>query len=385
MNRTTTHLAAALALALSGPLACQPAPGETTAFTTVQPSTSSPASTGDDSTSSPSTSGAGTSASTSSSTTVVSTSAADTGASASTTLVLDVGTDKDVGDLKPPGCKGKIDFLFVLSRAPQMEARQAKLIAAFPHFIETIQAKFADFDFHIMVVDGDPEWGSSVCTNDCPVLDCKVGQPCCPLAIPPNTIGDPCCSAPNYPCSYLDDVTVCDETIGAGNVIAAGTNASNKICPIAGGRRYLTKDQPNLVSTFSCAAQLGTSGWGLLGEALTAAMQPVLNAPGGCNAGFLRPDALLMVTFIGGYDYDSKGAPEDWAAAVLAAKNGDPSAVVMLDILDPECLQPWDRICNLVKLFPYHLIKDTAKDDYVAAFDEATDLVEVACADFIPG
>jgi hypothetical protein len=38
-----------------------------------------------------------------------------------------------------------------------------------------------------------------------------------------------------------------------------------------------------------------------------------MNAPGGCNAGFLRDDALLMVTFIGGYDYDSKGNPDLWA------------------------------------------------------------------------
>ena len=30
-------------------------------------------------------------------------------------------------------------------------------------------------------------------------------------------------------------------------------------------------------------------------------------------------------------------------------------------------------------------IADFLKDDYGAAFDEATDLVEVACSEFIPG
>ncbi|MBK8264989.1 MAG: hypothetical protein IPK80_27075 [Nannocystis sp.] len=74
-----------------------------------------------------------------------------------------------------------------------------------------------------------------------------------------------------------------------------------------------------------------------MGQALSAAMKPEMNAPGGCNAGFLRDDALLMVTFIGGYDYDSKGNPDLWADRVLSAKGGDQGAVVMVSILDPKC------------------------------------------------
>jgi len=117
-----------------------------------------------------------------------------------------------VGDNKPPGCQGKIDFLFVVARDGKMRLVQDKLIAAFPKFIETIEAKFADFDFHIMVVDGDKEWGLSYCTDDCPVLDCKVGQPCCPggpcpACDPPIDVGDLCCGVPDYPCNLLDEVT----------------------------------------------------------------------------------------------------------------------------------------------------------------------------------
>lgn len=33
-----------------------------------------------------------------------------------------------------------------------------------------------------------------------------------------------------------------------------------------------------------------------MGEALVAAVSTALNADDGCNAGFLRPDALLVVT-----------------------------------------------------------------------------------------
>ena len=391
MRAATVMLASMSLLPLLGAsLGCQPAEGESSSSTwtpTTAPLTSSGEGTsGGTATTSATGTGTGSSAS---STGEVSTTE-DSGASSGGTLLLDVGVVKDVGDSKPPGCKGKIDFLFVISRWYGMKPHQEKLLAAFPKFISTIESKFADFDFHIMVVDGDEDWGVQACTDDCPVLDCKVGQACCPTSVcpncmPPKNVGDICCDIPDYPCDLLDKVTSCDQTMGSGNVFAAGKSASNKPCAIAGGRRYLTKDQPNLSETFSCIARLGIYGYGLLGEALTAAMQPGINAPGGCNAGFLRKDALLMVTFIGGYDYDSKWEPHDWAHAVLEAKKGDAGAVVMLDILDPKCPEPYDRICQLVKMFPYHLISDIKQADYAAAFDEAADLVEVACAELVPG
>ena len=362
--RRTPSSHPALAL-LSVVLACQQPQGDTGVFTTVSPSTSAPdMTTSGEGTGSTSTTSSGSSSSGSISTTgEVSTSAASATGD-STTLVLDVGSTKDVDDPKPPGCQGKIDFLFVISRDGAMEWFQDKLVAAFPGFISTIQAKFADFDFHIMVIDGDAHWGHTPCNQDCTPEGCPW--------------------IPDYPCDLLGLVTACDKTMGAGTVFPAGGSASNKPCSIAGGRRYVTPEQPNLSETFACIAKLGVSGYGLLGEAFTAAMQPAINAPGGCNAGFLRDDALLMVTFIGGSDYNSKGDPSSWAAAALAAKNDDPNSLVFLEILTPSC-PPQDRVCEMVKMFPYFHVADIYADDYSAAFDQATDLVEVACADFIPG
>ncbi|MCB9706930.1 MAG: hypothetical protein H6711_34110 [Myxococcales bacterium] len=302
---------------------------------------------------------------------------------------VEVVSIERLGDAKPEGCKGKIDFLFVISRAHVMKYGQEKLIAAFPQFIETIEAKFADFDFHIMAVDGDPQWGLDTCTDDCPLLQSKVGDGTCPVGAcpgcePPINFGDPCCSVENYPCNLLDSVTVCDETIGAGNVFAAGAEAPNKPCKMpAPERRYLVSGDPGIPETFACMAQVGTSGHGALGEAMTRALYPELNAPGGCNAGFLRDDALLMVTFIGSYDYDSKGDPASWAGTVLGVK-GDPGAVVFLEIFHPECPQPADRICEFIKMFPYHMVGDSDAADYAPIFDEATDLVETACAEYVP-
>jgi hypothetical protein len=305
--------------------------------------------------------------------------------------IRDLGDMPDFGDDSPVGCKGKIDFLFVISRQANMQYRQAQLAAAFPQFIDTIQSKFADFDYHIMVVDGDGEsnnngegWGSLVCNEVCPNLACKVGEPCCGW-YSQDKKGTPCCPAPDYPC--FDLVTACDWAWGAGTVLPAGTDGeANKPCPIDGGRRYLVKGQSNLEETFACIATVGASGWDALGQALTAAMQSNINDPGGCNNGFLRKDALLMVTFIAtNPDEDSVGTPDKWAQAVIDAKKGDDKSVVMLSILNTEAQwKPSDRIGTLVKMFPYHHLENALTADYGPAFVEAASLVETACAGFTP-
>ena len=346
-------------------LACQPSAAETSPFTTSLPMTStldasSGSSTGSDSSGGSSTTGGELSTGSASG------GASSGNASSGAVSTFDVGSVQDFGPHKPAGCEGKIDFLFVISRYGGMSYFQAQLLDAFPKFIDTIEAKFADFDYHIMVVDGDELWGLSTCDEQCP-------EQC----------------VPGYPCNYTP--TTCDTTMGAGVVFPAGGDATNKLCKIAGGRRYMTKGQTDLKATFACAAQVGVSGRAWIGEALTAAVLPGINGPGGCNDGFLRDDALLMVTLISNtYDVDekpfgSKGTPETWAAAVLAAKHDDPEAVVMFSILRayPECHEN-DRTCQMVKMFPHHLLFDRDALDYGPAFDQATNLVADACADFEP-
>ena len=314
----------------------------------------------------------------------------ETGVGETTTLpVLDLGTMPDLGDGTPVGCKGKIDLLFVISRTGLMASRQAQLVKAFPKFIETIESKFDDFDYHIMVVDGDDEWGSYNCNEVCPALDCKIGDPCCSVNPEPKWIGKPCCDVEDFPCEYLDVLPDCETRIGAGTLFPVGNSTSNKLCPIDGGRRYMIKGQKDLPDTFACVAQIGAAGGGKLGEALTAAMQKNINGPGGCNDGFLRDDALLMLTFIheldqGGGGLNSEGYAEDWAEAVLDAKHGDPDSVVMLNFSNPDW-EPYDEIWKMMKMFPYFKV-DRADVDYSPAFEEATTLVETACAGFVaPG
>jgi len=356
-----------LSLALCVVPACQSPQADTSAFTTMPPATSESAAS-----SSTGTTGGSSGSGSEASTNTGELSTTSTGSeSSSTTLILDVGADTDLGDGKPVGCKGKIDFLFVISRYGGMSGFQEQLLDAFPKFIDTIEAKFSDFDYHIMVVDGGRVWGSDKCEAACPM---------------------PCEWAPaGYPCDYTP--TTCDQAMGAGVVFPAGWFASNELCKIGGGRRYMVKGQTNLKDTFACAARVGGSGVAAIGEALMTAVQPALNDPGGCNAGFLREDALLMVTLISN-TYDEEGAPaasqqgtpETWMAAVREAKQGDLESVVLLSILDttyPGCHQ-LDRTCQMAKMFPYHLIADREDLDYSAFFDQATDLVAKACAEFIP-
>jgi hypothetical protein len=181
--------------------------------------------------------------------------------------------------------------------------------------------------------------------------------------------------------------------VGACQAPPVGHNGeANKPCPIDGDLRYLVKGQSNLKETFACIATVGSSGWDSLGQALTAAMQSNINDPGGCNKGFLRKDALLMVTFIATNpdQKQSEGTPAQWAQAVIDAKRGDDKSVVMFNIggcdcgpHDGEC-HPADRLCLLTTMFPYHHSEDVLAPDYGPAFVEAASLVETACAGFVP-
>ena len=376
--------------------ACNAPQADTSPFTTTPPATTDTPAASDSSTSSTSTnSGSGGGSEQSSTTGELSTTSTGS-AGESTTLILDVGPDMDLGDGKPIGCKGKIDFLFVISRYGGMEGFQAQLLDAFPKFVDTIQEKFSDFDYHIMVVDGDAEWGLDYCTENCPALDCKVGEPCCPLSACPKctnpiNLGDLCCGIEDYPCDYTP--TACDEMMGAGVVLPAAGDAANKLCPIDGGRRYMVKGQNDLQGTFKCAAQVGSSGWARMGEALSFAVAPWMNDRGGCNDGFIREDALLMVTLISNtYDIEGtapssqQGNPDTWMDAVRKAKHDDLESVVALGILPtdgPGC-NAKDRLCQMLELFPYAVNRDIWDKDYGPFFDEAAELVETACAEFIP-
>ena len=254
-----------------------------------------------------SSSGSGADSSTSSSSSL-STSTSSTGDG----VVWDMGMP-DFGPLQPAGCEGKIDFLFVISAQGTMKPEQERLLASFPGFMSAIKEQLPDFDVHIMVANPNPKpsWGiydCSLCMDDC----------------------DPMGQSPN--CGAV--LTPCDKKIGAGVTFPAGQDASNCRCELAGERRYILGSDPAMADDFACVAQVGTWGAARTGEAMVAALQPEINDPDdeyACNGGFLRGDALLVVTIIqDSYDEDSTGTVDEWIEALRTAKNYDDDAFAVL-------------------------------------------------------
>jgi hypothetical protein len=186
-------------------------------------------------------------------------------------------------------------------------------------------------DYNIMVVDSDD-------TGRC-------GPDMCNHAT--------CQAANQYACQ--DIFSTCDITRGAGVVHPAGEYTNNMPCPFEPGKRYLLSSDPNLETTFECAAKVGTAGNPSERplDGMVEAVSPALRAPGGCNEGFLRDDAILVVTFISddGNLEDINTAQQTYDALV-AAKNGDADRIVMLGLIPGEgCGGEQPHWTELITLF----------------------------------
>ena len=274
------------------------------------------------------------------------------------------------------GCQ-KVDFLFVIDSSPSMEDEQDNLLASFPGFIAAIEQTLEIDDFHLMVADAGLILGAD-----------------------------------------------CDGQLGAGRI----TSATGQDCMLQNGLRYATDTHPDLTQAFTCMASRGADGPSneQTMDSLLASIGP-LNEPGACNEGFLRDDAVLVITIItdeedspadaaavpaldgscepADADPNSAGDPASWNAAVVAAKNGDSNAVVVLaligdcdqggscpgiafDILNPAApitgAEPAPRIRAFADLFGFGSVGPVCADDYAPFFTEAVSVIESACDDFVP-
>lgn len=303
--------------------------------------------------------------------------ASSTGSSSSSGMVSDMGGVPDFGPQQPAGCAGKIDFLFVVSASGTMKNDQERLLTSFPGFMDAIQDQFPDFNFHILVANPDGPWlmsDCSLCMEDCD-----------PQAFPPF-------------CGAM--LTPCDKKIGAGVTFPAGTNASNRRCQLDSGRRYITSGQKNLDEAFACIAQVGSGGGGATGQSMVAALQPEMNDPNdeyACNRGFLRDDALLVVTIIqDDYDEDSLGTADEWIEGLRAAKNYDDDAFMVL-VLTTDVDVGYQQLCfpnlyfqtkNRLRLLAegvtHGFIDSICQDSFAPFFAEHVSHLVELCDDFAP-
>lgn len=291
-------------------------------------------------------------------------------------IKFDLG--KDTGGIDPDpetgevaGCQ-KIDFLFVVDNSGSMADEQEALANSFNGFITSIQNTVMAKDYHIMVIDTD---AGNAFEQSCFVL--------CQLL--------PVCEG--YPCDMLPVAEGCDAMLGSGLVADPGAKA----CGVVGGKRFMVDGQPNLSSTFQCLAKVGTDGDGSERpmEAMIAAMTS-LNGAGACNEGFLRKDALLVVTFITDEEDDgqSKGTPAGWNAALVAAKVGAEKSIVVLGLIgDPDQPNPVcgegvaeasPRLREFAESFTFGSTGSICSPDYAPFFDASVSVIDTACQQFEP-
>ena len=299
-----------------------------------------------------------------------------TGTGTSEGVVWDMGMP-DFGPHQPAGCEGRIDFLFVVSSGGTMKNDQERLLVSFPGFMEAIQEQFSDFDFHILSANTDKSWALDNC-GDC-------SDSCDPMGELPS------CGA---------EFTICDKKIGAAKTFPVGEYASNRRCDLDSDRRYITSGQQDLNDTFACIAQVGTDGSAITGEAMVAALQPAMNDPEdeyACNRGFLRDDALLVVTILqDNYDGDSSGTVGEWIEALRAAKNYDDDAFMVL-VLTTDVDVGYQQLCipnqynqtkNRLRLLAqgveHGFIDSICLDNYAPFFAAHVGHLVDLCDDFVP-
>lgn len=278
----------------------------------------------------------------------------------------DADGDTPIFDLPPTpdvpvdgGCAA-VDFLFVIDNSISMEDQQNDLKAAFPGFISTIQEILPTTDYHIMVADTDA-WGR------CDTADWSGSNP-----------NHSSCN------NYIENTSFeqCDRTRGAGVVHPAGEAATNGKCTLHGGNRYIVEGQPNLSEAFSCVASVGLAGHPeeRALDGIVKAVSAGHTGPAGCNEGFLRDDAILVVTFISddGQNVDNNSAQEAYDKLVFA-KNGNADSVVVLGLINGG-QSHW---VDFINKFGERGIQGSVNDsNYNQFFLDAVSIIEGTCLDF---
>ncbi len=302
-----------------------------------------------------------TTATTGMTTTTTGVSATDTTTDDTTTDMTTTGDTTTTTTGEPEGCT-KVDFLFVIDNSVSMKDQQAALKAAFPDFIATIKETLPTDDYHIMIADSDAE-----------------GR-CAPGVCSHAT----CQPANKYACK--DIFTECDTVRGAGVNHPAGEAASNMLCEFDGGNRYMLSSDPNLEANFSCAASVGLAGHPQERpmDGIVEAISAPLNGPGGCNEGFLRDDAILVVTFLSDDpNVEDQNSALDTYEALVAAKNGDDDRIVMLGLIpqpDDNCGKGGAHWSEMIGYFgPRGIEGPVCAQDYNPFFQDAVSTILDTC------
>lgn len=298
------------------------------------------------------------------------------------------------------GCN-KIDFLFVIDNSGSMEDEQQNLVNSFPEFIDSIQNATNVSDSQIMVIDTD-ECSENIGVGQAGACNAGDDPQCCDSLCATYPGGS--CNGAACSCPATDDP--CDLALGGGKV----DDKNGQPCGIDGDRRYMVAGQSDLDATFACVAEVGIKGSGdeQTMEALTAAVSESATSQGGCNEGFIRDDALLVVSIITDEEDDqefqtgfgSDGEPGQWYQAVVSRKGGNPDNAVVLALVGPrppeDCpaldksgnavdgAEVAERILQFTDMFPFGFVGPVCSTSYKSFFDQAVSVIDQACDEFEP-
>ena len=297
---------------------------------------------------------------------------------------FDLGGAADDG-MNDEGCS-KIDFLFVVDNSSSMGNHQSALLDSFGGFMDTIATTVSAHDFHLMVVDSDAGDDIERACEPCPGEGTQCGDWCTTKA-------------------SLD--LECETALGAGEVAPHTQGASNRVCGLPDGQRFLTSATApdELEELFACVGNVGIKGSSaeMPMSAMVASVTQQSEA-GGCNEGFLRDDAILVVTVItddypvphSSDDANEVGSPQAWYDALVEAKQGAPDSLVVLGILntaDATCVSgagdpithPTERFVSFMDhVGERGMIGNICETSYDGFFAEAVGLIDSTCDDYLP-
>ncbi len=273
---------------------------------------------------------------------------------------------------KPPAERercDKVDFLYVVDNSASMVDKQANLARSFIGFSRIVEETLGTNDHQIMVVDTDASNVNDVVNGYDP----------------------------------YGEEDLCTGMLGVG----LRTGADGGECGIHGSQRYLQNDQGNLAEAFSCLAQVGVLGNvderpidALLAATGATGAGPTRGDGEECNSGFLREDAILVVTIITDEEDDqSSGEPSSWRRSLLQVKRGNEQGIVVLGLIadndipgglpgDGACDElngaPSPRLQRFVESFELGSLGSVCSSDYSSFFADAVSKIDTACEVFEP-
>jgi hypothetical protein len=264
-----------------------------------------------------------------------------------------------------------VDYLYVIDNSESMLPQQEKLMAALVPFSAVTNALLpASAQSHMMVVKTDERWGGH-CIDHCDQLGL-------------------CLDNLGFDCSLI--TAGCDATLGAGVLHPYGIGGRNEPCELDGEARYITPEERDVLPALTCLTDLGVRLYETprTAEALVEALSSEQLGPDGCNEGFLRDDALLVITILTDKsDTTSAGDPMAWYEAVVEAK-GRAEDVFVISLFAGD-LQQCDagaespgRLADFVDLFPNAIRLDSCAPSYHDALVGTVIPVGEACEAMAP-